>query len=186
MSAAGLSRRWGASHRRFPLGRTTGGSAPTGGWVMYAVDQAGVYLFGAAWTVTATFLGLLSATGILAPGGAQSPRHLRALQLGSWAVSRVFCLCARRRAPGDAELDELLPLAPPQPTAAKWCGQAAGPGTTTEHFRPRVKGRGSKRKFNDLPIWHQGQVARRRLNFDEVLRVDRKGLLQGSFRFDWI
>ena len=74
-----------------------------------------------------------------------------------WSIGLVVAgltvCCRRRKAPGEAELDKLLPPATPQPFKVVWHGPLTGQHTATSWYQKSIKdGRGSKRSFNDVLV----------------------------------
>ena len=107
----------------FSTHQDTGWLYSDGGWVLYMVDSLGVRCFGAAWPIVGWTVIILGFTGALA----LTAHSLRTIFAPcAWACGLASaciglcraCCCCSRRAPGDAEVDRLLPPAQPQPAGA--------------------------------------------------------------------
>ena len=91
----------------------------------------------------------------------------------SWASSGVIACCCRR-GQADGELPALA--APNLARTIEWHGPATGWNTETRYLQERIKGRGSRRKLNDIVIRYEGQVARLQQDESRMKRIDAYGL----------
>ena len=120
-----------------------------GGWAGYFIDGIGVQAFGSWWPWTACIImasfniGLL---GILTYSLHTLTGPCRAIGRGIQALCGLCC-CKRRD-----ELDAHLPSARPPTVDIEWHGPKTGWPTETRYLQQRLKGRGSRRRLNDVVI----------------------------------
>ena len=144
-----------------------------GGWLLYFIDNAGVKLFGLAWPLTACvsmFTFLAGLVGLCAYSIQVVTAPFR------WACGVLACCCPRRRTQEERELDRLIPAPAVPASTVTWKGPGTGGATTTDFYANHIRGRGARRRPNDLLVRSAGQVARLRLDFSEKRKVDRRGL----------
>ena len=82
-----------------------------------------------------------------------------------------LCCCRRRD-----ELDVHLPSARPPTVDIEWHGPKTGWPTETRYLQQRLKGRGSRRRLNDVVIRRGGHVARLHQEESLLKRIDSDGL----------
>ena len=134
-----------------------------------------MYLCGAWWPLTAwAFSGILcvAALGILTYSLQQLLAPVRWLGRSLvWIRSLCPCCCRRRD-----ETLAFLPSAPGAPTTVEWRGPGTGWPTETRYLQEKVKGRGSRRRLNDVVIRYGGNVARLQQDESNLKRIDTFGL----------
>ena len=91
---------------------------------------------------------------------------------GSAAVFRVLACCCRRSEAGDGPVLATPSLA----RTIEWHGPATGWNTETRYLQEKIKGRGSRRKLNDIVVRHEGHVARLQQDESRLKRIDAYGL----------
>ena len=91
---------------------------------------------------------------------------------GTLAILRIVGCCCRR-----SESAEVPVLAAPNlARSIEWHGPATGWNTETRYLQERIKGRGSRRKLNDIVVRYEGQVARLQQDESRLKRIDAFGL----------
>ena len=88
------------------------------------------------------------------------------------SIKLLTCYCRR----GQAEGDVPALAAPNLARTIEWHGPATGWNTETRYLQERIKGRGSRRKLNDIVIRYEGQVARLQQDESRMKRIDAYGL----------
>ncbi|CAK9010326.1 unnamed protein product [Durusdinium trenchii] len=144
-----------------------------GGWAGYFVDGIGVQAFGSWWPWVACFVMVTFLTGIF--GILTYSLHTltgpcRALGRGVHALCGLCC-CRRRDG-----LDAHLPSARPLMSEIEWHGPKTGWPTETRYLQQRLKGRGSRRRLNDVVVRRGGHVARLLQEESMLKRIDSDGL----------
>ena len=144
-----------------------------GGWAGYFIDGIGVQAFGAWWPWTACIIMATFNTGLL--GILTYSIHTltgpcRAIGRGVQALCGVCC-CRRRDG-----LEAHLPSARPPMVDIEWHGPKTGWPTDTRYLQQRLKGRGSRRRLNDVVIRRGGHVARLQQEESLLKRIDSDGL----------
>ena len=144
-----------------------------GGWAGYFVDGIGVQAFGSWWPWVAYFVMITFLTGIL--GILTYSLHTltgpcRALGRGVHALCGLCC-CRRRD-----DLEAHLPSARPLMSEIEWHGPKTGWPTETRYLQQRLKGRGSRRRLNDVVVRRGGHVARLLQEESMLKRIDSDGL----------
>ena len=94
--------------------------------------------------------------------------------LGGLATILGFFACCCRRGDGGGEVPALA--APNLARTIEWHGPATGWNTETRYLQERIKGRGSRRKLNDIIVRCDGQVARLQQDESRLKRIDAYGL----------
>ena len=84
----------------------------------------------------------------------------------------LTCCCRRGQVDGEAP----ALAAPNLARTIEWHGPATGWNTETRYLQERIKGRGSRRKLNDIVIRYEGQVARLQQDESRMKRIDAYGL----------
>ena len=165
----------GGDGRWFSTPDNPGRLSEEAGWAWYFVDGAGVYLCGAWWPLTAwAFGGILcvASMGVLTYSLQQLLAPVRWLgRCVVWIGSLCPCCCRRRD-----ETLAFLPSAPGAPTTIEWRGPGTGWPTETRYLQEKVKGRGSRRRLNDVVIRCEGNVARLQQDESNLKRIDTYGL----------
>ena len=161
--------------RWFSTPEKSGRLSDEAGRAWYFVDSIGVYLCGAWWPLTAWAIGGMLCVGFLGVLTYSLQQLLAPVRwLGQclvWVGSLCPC-CFRRR----DEAMALLPSAPGAPTTVEWRGPGTGWPTETRYLQEKVKGRGSRRKLNDVIIRCDGNVARLQQDESNLKRIDTYGL----------
>ena len=144
-----------------------------GGWAGYFMDGIGVQAFGSWWPWVACFVMITFITGIL--GILTYSLHTltgpcRALGSGVQALLGVCC-CRRRDS-----VEAHLPSARPLMSDIEWHGPRTGWPTETRYLQQRLKGRGSRRRLNDVVVRRGGHVARLLQEESMLRRIDSDGL----------
>ena len=146
------------------------------GWAGYFVDGFGLHLFGEWWPGVAYTTLLLVGIGL----GGLTAYVLQTLctpvrwVLGGLATILGFFACCCRRGDGGGEVPALA--APNLARTIEWHGPATGWNTETRYLQERIKGRGSRRKLNDIIVRCDGQVARLQQDESRLKRIDAYGL----------
>jgi len=152
-----------------------------GGWILFMADSLGVRCFGAAWPIVGWTVISMGVTGTLALTAHSLQTIFAPCAWACWVIRACIglgraCCCCKRRTPGEAEVERLLPPALPQPTTVVWTGPATGPSTTTSFFQKSIKQRGTGRKPNDLLVKLDGHVARLNMILDEPEGIKKAGI----------
>ena len=160
----------------FSMPNTKGRMQTEAGWAGYFVDGIGLNLFGEWWPSVA-YAGLvlvgLGLGGLTAYVLQTLCTPVRWVFDGVVALLKVITCCCRRGA-GDSEGPALA--APVLARTIEWHGPATGWNTETRYLQERIKGRGSRRKLNDIVIRYEGQVARLQQDESRLKRIDAYGL----------
>lgn len=151
--------------------RAPGHLSREAGWVLFSVDTFGVWAFEDWWpalghSLTAVLMVLL--LSLLTCGFGLVVRPFQ----GLWRVLRRL---GGPRVPDAVE--ELLPQPIGKGTrCVHWYGVGLSRPPDTKYRQSTVRGRGSRRRPNDLLIRIVGQVARLKLDPGATNRIDRHGL----------
>lgn len=153
----------------------TGRLGRDAGWIGYFVDSVGVAAFG-AWWCYAAWTGIGAGAIILLGLLAYSIQTLLApvrwvTTVVGYAWGPLSCCCRRA---GDEPAP--LPEGPPLARNVEWRGPATGWPAETRYLQEKVKGRGSRRRLNDVLIRVHGQVARLQQDESSQRRIDTHGL----------
>ena len=145
-----------------------------GGWAGYFLDSMGVHAFGEWWGCIA--VGCLGSLGIGLLGILTYSLHT--LTGSCRAAGRLLHLCGRllcccKRAEG---IEAHLPSTRPPTADVEWHGPRTGWPTETRYLQQRLKGRGSRRRLNDVVIRRDGHVARLYQEESMLRRIDSDGL----------
>ena len=145
-----------------------------GGWAGYFLDSMGVHAFGEWWGCIA--VGCLGSLGIGLLGILTYSLHT--LTGPCRAAGRLLHLCGRllcccKRAEG---IEAHLPSTRPPTADVEWHGPRTGWPTETRYLQQRLKGRGSRRRLNDVVIRRDGHVARLYQEESMLRRIDSDGL----------
>ena len=154
----------------------TGRMGRDAGWIGYFIDSAGVAAFG-SWWAYAAWIGIGIGATILLGLLAYSLQTLLApvrwvTTMLSYAWGSISCCCTRR---GGGE-PVPLPEGPPLARSVEWRGPATGWPAETRYLQEKVKGRGSRRRLNDVLVRVRGQVARLQQDESSQRRIDTHGL----------
>ena len=145
-----------------------------GGWAGYFADGVGVQAFGEWWPLVAYFTAgilMVGALGVLAYSLHTLSAPFRAVGRGLHCLARACCCCRRPQG-----VEAHLPSAPPTMTEVEWHGPKTGWPTETRYLQQRLKGRGSRRRLNDVVIRRDGHVARLHQEESLLKRIDSDGL----------
>ena len=139
--------------------------------MLYLADQTGYWAFGDWWS----FVGRIIVIALVALILALMSYAVRTLLSPLQMVVRAWNFFGICKVPDAVE--ELLP--PPQATAQSfvWYGPSSRRQPDTPYLQTVVKGRGARRRPNELMIRVDGQVARITLDTSENHRIDRHGLV---------
>ena len=144
-----------------------------GGWIGYFMDGVGVQAFGEWWPWVAICAGVVFSvlvTGLLAYSLHTLLAPVRWLARSLSRIGQMLgCI---RRGTSDASTT-------PTPRVlddVEWHGPATGWPTETRYLQYRLKGRGSRRRLNDILIKKGGQVARLYQEESMLKRIDSNGL----------
>ena len=153
----------------------TGRLGRDAGWIGYFVDSVGVAAFG-AWWCYAAWTGIGAGAIILLGLLAYSIQTLLApvrwvTTVVGYAWGPLSCCCRRA---GDEPAP--LPEGPPLARNVEWRGPATGWPAETRYLQEKVKGRGSRRRLNDVLVRVHGQVARLQQDESSQRRIDTHGL----------
>ena len=145
------------------------------GWAGYFLDGIGLNLFG-EWWPSAAYSGMvvlgLALGGLVAYVLQALCAPVRWVLEGTLAILRIVGCCCRR-----GESAEVPVLAAPNlARSIEWHGPATGWNTETRYLQERIKGRGSRRKLNDIVVRYEGQVARLQQDESRLKRIDAFGL----------
>ena len=145
----------GDSGSWFSTPEGTGRLGRDAGWIGYFIDSLGVAAFG-SWWAYAAWVGIGIGSIIL---------------LGLLAWGPIRCCCRRG---GDESAP--LPEGPPLARNVEWRGPATGWPAGTRYLQEKLKGRGSRRRLNDVLVRVNGQVARLQQDESSQRRIDTHGL----------
>jgi len=146
------------------------------GWAGYFLDGIGLNLFGEWWpgvAYTALVIMGLGFGGLTAYVLQTLCTPVRWVVEGFVGSIKLLTCCCRR---GQAEGDVPALAAPNLARTIEWHGPATGWNTETRYLQERIKGRGSRRKLNDIVIRYEGQVARLQQDESRMKRIDAYGL----------
>ena len=153
----------------------TGRMGRDAGWIGYFFDSVGLAAFGSWWGYAAwggITAGIIILLGLLAYSVQTLLTPVRwATTMVSYALGPLSCCCRRGR--GD---DVPLPEGPPLARSVEWRGPATGWPAETRYLQEKVKGRGSRRRLNDVVVRVRGQVARLQQDESSQRRIDTHGL----------
>ena len=118
---------------------------------------------------------MVGALGILAYSLHTLSAPFRAVGRGLQCLARACCCCHRPQG-----VEAHLPSAPPTMTEVEWHGPKTGWPTETRYLQQRylyerLKGRGSRRRLNDVTIRRDGHVARLHQEESLLKRIDSDG-----------
>ena len=153
----------------------TGRLGRDAGWIGHFIDSVGVAAFGSWWAYAAwTGIGIsvIILLGLLAYSlqTLLTPVRWVTTMLG-YAWGPISCCCRR----GGSD-DTPLPEGPPLARHVEWRGPATGWPAETRYLQEKVKGRGSRRRLNDVLVRVGGQVARLQQDESSQRRIDTHGL----------
>ena len=158
----------------FSNGEQLGRLRSEGGWLLYFLDVTGLQMFGRCWPFIAWSLLLAIEAAILAVLTHSISSLLAPVRFVVRLVS-PWCNC-RKISEATRDAAKLLPTPSRVLTSIVWHGPARGCSTTTDFYQTHVKGRGSKRKQNDLVVRIGGEVARLTMDPSQHKKIDKKGL----------
>ena len=144
-----------------------------GGWIGYVVDGVGVHALGAWWPFTVYCIGAISAVVCLVLLSYSLYTLTAPIRWFMQGIKKILELMGCGSGGG---VRALLPPAPSVPTEVEWHGPRTGWPTETRYLQSKLKGRGSRRKLNDVVIRHQGHVARLQQEERLLRRIDSNGL----------
>ena len=173
--AASEDRSRGDSETWFSTPEGTGRMGRDAGWIGYFIDSLGVSAFG-SWWAYAAWTGIGAGAIILLGLLAYSLQTLLApvrwvTTMLSYARGPISCCC--RRSSDDTTP---FPEGPPLARNVEWRGPATGWPAETRYLQEKVKGRGSRRRLNDVLVRVHGQVARLQQDESSQRRIDTHGL----------
>ena len=153
----------------------TGRLGRDAGWIGYFIDSVGVAAFGSWWAYAAWAgigISVIILLGLLAYSlqTLLTPVRWVTTMLG-YAWRPISCCCLR----GGSD-DTPLPEGPPLARHVEWRGPATGWPAETRYLQEKVKGRGSRRRLNDVLVRVGGQVARLQQDESSQRRIDMHGL----------
>ena len=153
----------------------TGRLGRDAGWIGYFIDSMGVAAFG-SWWGCAAWTGICAGAIILLGLLAYSIQTLLApvrwvTKALGYAWGPLSCCCRRA-----SDEQAPLPEGPPLARSVEWRGPATGWSAETRYLQEKVKGRGSRRRLNDVLIRVRGQVARLQQDESSQRRIDTHGL----------
>ena len=153
----------------------TGRMSRDAGWIGYFFDSVGVAAFGSWWAYaawTSIGAGIIILLGLLAYSLQTLLAPVRwVTNMMGYAWGPLSCCC--RRGGGD---QVPLPEGPPLARSVEWRGPATGWPAETRYLQEKVKGRGSRRRLNDVLVRVRGQVARLQQDESSQRRIDTHGL----------